>query len=590
MARQERSRRVEGAVAGDERAVNALALSDRMLRAATLDVSRTDFLREALRALIEFAGCDAVELELTQGDTSSTYTATQSPEGTFRFHAGPSPRDPEPKEASSRPGGRGRTPVSGNSGRAGADASGRRLTKNGSFWTGDTECRLARPEGTGRRAPVNGADHEDPYRSLAVIPLAVADESVGSLKLMSRRRSAFTEADVRGFEDIAQTLGIAAASQRAQLALRERVKELACLYGIAQVAGQPGAPLEHILQSIVELLPPAWQYPEITSARLTFDGRRYSTSGFREGGPTQAADIVIQGDKRGLVEVSYAEARGDLDGGPFLKEERSLIDAVARNVALVIERRNAAEEQARLQEQLMHADRLATVGQLAAGVAHELNEPLSNILGFAQLVQKEPGVPPQAGHDMDRIVGLALHAREIIRMLLVFARQVPSNRAWVSLNQVVEDGLYFFKARCAKTGIDVVCSLVPDLPDAFADPTQLKQVVVNLVVNALQAMPNGGELKVETWQDEDNVMLAVEDTGIGMDKKTMEQVFVPFFTTKDVGEGTGLGLPVAHGIVTSHGGSINVQSKMGRGARFEIRLPVNDVAKEEKKGPDGSRD
>jgi len=279
---------------------------------------------------------------------------------------------------------------------------------------------------------------------------------------------------------------------------------------------------------------------------------------------------------RGVVELVYVEEKPELDEGPFLKEERNLIDAVARQVALVIERRQAEEDRLKLHNQLLHADRLATIGMLAAGVAHELNEPLGNILGFAQLAKKCPGVPVSAGQDIGKIEAASLHAREIIQKLLVFARQAPPEKAQVNLNQVVEDGLYFFEARCAKEGIELVRLLSADLPEITADPAQLNQLLVNLVVNSLQSMSGAGRITIETRFCNPNVYLIVEDTGAGMNKKVLEKIFVPFFTTKDVGQGTGLGLPVVYGIVAAHGGSIDVESKVGHGTRFEIQLPIGE--------------
>jgi signal transduction histidine kinase len=247
---------------------------------------------------------------------------------------------------------------------------------------------------------------------------------------------------------------------------------------------------------------------------------------------------------------------------------------VAGQVALVVERRQAEEDRLKLHNQLLHADRLATIGMLAAGVAHELNEPLGNILGFAQLAKKCPAVPPSAQQDIGKIEAASLHAREIIQKLLVFARQTQPRKTRVNLNQVVEDGLYFFEARCIKEGIELVRLLSKNLPDITADPSQMNQLLVNLVVNALQSMPATGRITVQTRCCDNNVYLVVEDTGAGMNKDVQDKIFVPFFTTKDVGHGTGLGLPVVYGIVTAHGGSINVQSKPGCGSRFEIQLPV----------------
>jgi len=363
-------------------------------------------------------------------------------------------------------------------------------------------------------------------------------------------------------------------SYSAKVALTERVKELTCLYGMAQIASQPDMSLEEIIQGIVELLPPAWQYLEIAFARIILDGISYTTQGFRECRQKQTAEIIVSGMPRGVVELVYVEDKPDLDEGPFLKEERNLINAVARQVALVIERKQAEKEKLKLHNQLLHADRLATIGMLAAGVAHELNEPLGNILGFAQLAKKCSGLPDSAEHDIGKIETASLHAREIIQKLLVFARQAPPHKTHVNLNQIVQDGLYFFEARCAKEGIELIRILSEDLPEITADPGQLNQLLVNLVVNSLQSMPGTGKITVKTRFSDYNVYLVVKDTGFGMSKEVLDKIFVPFFTTKDVGHGTGLGLPVVYGIVTAHGGTIDVKSKPGCGTRFEIQLPA----------------
>jgi two-component system NtrC family sensor kinase len=362
-------------------------------------------------------------------------------------------------------------------------------------------------------------------------------------------------------------------SYSAKAALTERVKELTCLYGIAQISGQPDLPLEETIQGIVELHPPGQQYPETAFARIISDGISYTTEGFCECRQRQTAEIIVGGVLRGVVERVYVEERPSLDEGPFLKEERNLINAVARQVALVIERRQAEEDKLKLHNQPLHADRLATIGMLAAGVAHELNEPLENILGFAQLARKRPGVPASAEQYIGKIEAASLHAREIIRKLLVFARQARPEKRQVNLNQVVEDGLYFFEARCAKEGIEIVL-LSLDLPEITADPAQLNQILVNLLVNALQSMPGAGKITVQTRFCDHSVCLIVEDTGTGMSKEVLEEIFVPFFTTKDVGHGTGLGLPMVYGIVTAHNVSIDVKSEPGGGTRSEIQLPV----------------
>jgi two-component system NtrC family sensor kinase len=356
-------------------------------------------------------------------------------------------------------------------------------------------------------------------------------------------------------------------------ALRERVKELTCLYGITQITAHAELDAGDAMQRIVELLPPAWQYPDVTTARIVLDDRPYVSPGFAAGPAWQTAPITAGGVRRGSVEVFYREPRPVLDEGPFLAEERSLINAVARQVAQFVERRDAARERSRLEIQLRHADRLATIGQLAAGVAHELNEPLANVLGFAQLAARSKGLSEQTRTDLDKIVAATLHAREIVKKLMLFSRQTPPAKTEVNLNMVVDVGLDFLAAQCAKQGIELVRRLNPALPEITADPGQMHQVLVNLVVNAIQAMPGGGRLTIRTGVSEGVVRLVVEDTGVGMSEEVLSKIFLPFFTTKDVDQGTGLGLSVTHGIVSAHGGSIRVQSEPGTGSRFEVVLP-----------------
>lgn len=457
------------------------------------------------------------------------------------------------------------------------------FTKNGSFWIGDAGKSFSFFSKKNRKMSDYKLIIDGNYKSMALIPISVENENVGLLQLRSASQNFFTKKDVEFYEGAVQTLGIALVHRLAQVELRERVKELTCLYSIAKLVERTGISLKEILHGIVELLPLAWLYPEIAVARIILDGHSYTTPRFRESAQKQVANIIVDGDERGIVEVVYSEKKPELDEGPFLKEERNLIDTVARKVALIIERKQTEQDKERLQEQLRHADRLATIGQLSAGVAHELNEPIGSILGFAQLIQKYPKLSEQVKQDIEKIMKASLHAREVIKKLMLFARQLPPQRTQVNLNKIVEESLYFLESRCAKEGIKVVRLLFSDLPEVTADPAQMTQVLVNIAVNAIQAMPNGGRLTIQTKASDKFVFLIIEDTGVGMTEDIMKKIFLPFFTIKDVGKGTGLGLPVVHGIVTSHGGFINVDSKVGQGARFKIQLPIAEPQGEKEK-------
>jgi signal transduction histidine kinase len=537
------------------------SLSNQIMHLALRGLLRVDFLKEASKILLQSSQSDSVVMWLRERGKFYWSELLRSGKQPFSFEIMPGIRDnkrriiPELRkntwlERLSR------DVFLGN-----CDPSQPGFTSYGSFWTGDVKA-------DGGKSP---ADRN--YRSVILVPISVEKENIGLLGLKKKSRDFFTKQDVEFYQGISQTLGVALGYRRAQVELRERVKELTCLYGIAKLVEKSGLSLGEILQGIVKLLPPAWLYPEIASARINLDDLTYSTSNYREGVHKQAAKITVEGLARGTVEVTYSEEKPELDEGPFLKEERSLLDSVAGEIALIIERQQIEEDKEKLQEQLRHADRLATIGQLSAGVAHELNEPIGSILGFTQLIQKDPGLSSQAKNDTEKIMRASLHVREVIKKLMLFARQMPPQKTRVNLNQIVDESLYFLESRCAKEGIKVVRQLSPDLPEIVADQAQMTQVLVNTVVNAIQAMPDGGRLTVRTGASDDYISLAVEDTGVGMEDKVIRQIFQPFFTTKDIGKGTGLGLAVVYGIVTSQGGTINVDSKVGQGTRIEIQLP-----------------
>jgi len=527
-----------------------------------------EILPGVLRLLLERAGCEAVELHFREGNRRSRWLGRWRERRSFQFEIRP--------------------PVAWRCSREEADPVDRLCdavllgtldlstpgaTRGGSFRTGDATQWPASLRGRSGRMRAASPEAGVGSLSVAVIPLKAGAEAVGLLLLRDGARNAFPEEPVSFFEAVAPTVAVVLAARDAQAALGERLKELTCLYGIARLVERSSRPPEDALQKIANLLPPALQYPEAAGARIVVDGKAFASPGFGETSAKIASNLVIRGRGRGTVEVAYRERKPDADEGPFLKEERSLLDTVTRQVAFLLEDREAQESRIVLQEQLRHADRLATLGLLAASVAHEINEPLSNVLGFAELAGKCPGLPEQAAADLRKITASALDSREIVRKLLGFVRQKPQVRTLIHLNGIVEEACALFEGRCAKAGIELARDLAFGIPEIVADPIGMNQMLVNLLVNAIQAMPRGGRLTVRTWAAGGRAFVAVEDTGVGMESSVIERIFDPFFTTKGPGEGTGLGLPVARDIVQSHGGSIHVESTPGKGTRFEIRLP-----------------
>lgn len=240
-----------------------------------------------------------------------------------------------------------------------------------------------------------------------------------------------------------------------------------------------------------------------------------------------------------------------------------------------------AESMVRLQEseeQLIQAEKLSSLGQMAASIAHEINNPLAGVLIYTQLIAKKLA---QGTLDTDVALDyLAKMAREvdrssrIIRNLLDFARPSELRLGDVDINQVLEDALGLVGHRAALGQIEVIQDLRPDLPKVYADYDQLRQVLVNLTLNAIQATPIEGRVTLRTRVTSDNMLtVIVEDNGHGISEENRRKLFTPFFTTKEKGEGVGLGLAVAKGIVEKHAGFIDVKSLEGEGATFTVSLP-----------------
>jgi two-component system NtrC family sensor kinase len=519
-----------------ERSREALTLSERLIRLAGRDLTRVEFLAAACRELAQGSGAAALQLWAPEADR---WLRAQV-------------------DASGR-----------------AEVDGLPRTSDGS--DGSTMAAMARLE------PV-GWDHglfvarsagrpDDSTAVLVPVPAAHAPDAwlvvrVAGPDYVTRRS---VDALVRS----AGPLAVALDQQRLVAALRERVKEMTSLMRLSRLEARADETLDALLAEIAGLLPPAWQYPDITVAGLKVDGRTFvAGAADREMTSVLRAPLDIGDRRRGEVWVGYVEPRTTIDDGPFLREERELLDTVARQIGAMLERREAREERARLETQLRHADRLATIGTLAAGVAHELNEPLGAVLGFSQLARRHEDLPPDAAADLGKIEAAALHAREIVRQLMLFARQAPTEVQPVDPNQVVRDALAMLTSRCRRAGVEPQLDLSDDLPEVRADRSQLQQVVINLAVNAIQSMPHGGPLRFATRSVDDTVELTVTDQGVGMSAEVLEKVFLPFFTTKEVNEGTGLGLAVVHGIVTAHGGTIDLESTPGTGTTARVSFPA----------------
>jgi two-component system NtrC family sensor kinase len=227
-----------------------------------------------------------------------------------------------------------------------------------------------------------------------------------------------------------------------------------------------------------------------------------------------------------------------------------------------------------LRHQVTRAEKLASIGRLAAGVAHEINNPLTGVLTFSHLMREKPNMDEQDREDLDLIIRETTRAADIVRGLLDFARERPVLMERLDLNEVVRRTVRLIANQKKFEKVTIEELLQEGLPEVRGDMNQLQQVLLNLSLNACTAMPAGGKLSIHTAAVGERVMLKVSDTGCGIKAEHLDHIFEPFFTTQDVGKGTGLGLSVTHGIIEQHGGELEVESHEGKGTTFTIYLPA----------------
>jgi signal transduction histidine kinase len=262
-----------------------------------------------------------------------------------------------------------------------------------------------------------------------------------------------------------------------------------------------------------------------------------------------------------------------------------LVGINARLSREMVDRAAAEAERRTLEERLRHSERVATVGTLAGGIAHEFNNIMTPILLYAETALEE--IPPEnpATGDLRRVISAAHRARALVNRILAFSRDFQSGPNTLVLVRPIVDEVMALLRAIVPSNVEIAFDCARDLPAVLGDPSLIHQLVMNLCTNACQAMrASGGLLTVRVSRvrhstepriaEGDYVVLEVRDTGHGMDERTRSRIFEPFFTTREVGEGTGLGLSVAHGIVASMGATILVDSEAGRGATFSVYFPV----------------
>jgi two-component system NtrC family sensor kinase len=267
-----------------------------------------------------------------------------------------------------------------------------------------------------------------------------------------------------------------------------------------------------------------------------------------------------------------------------LKRSRDAIEGWTQTLEHRVQERT--QELQRVQDQLVRAGKMAALGELAAGVAHEINNPLTGVLTFSSLMLKKTDENHPWRKDLENIVQQTTRCRNIVRGLLDFARQrKPDKKEW-DIHLLINNTLTLVEKQAPFQNIKIDKQFKTGIPMLFVDADQIQQVFMNILLNAADAMAGkGGNLTIKTDLKDGLAEVSFTDTGYGISKEHLSKLFDPFFTTKETGKGTGLGLAISYGIIQSHGGDIEVESQVGRGSTFRIKLPIEKSNGESRKGP-----
>ncbi|MCP3932822.1 MAG: PAS domain S-box protein, partial [Bacteroidetes bacterium] len=491
----------------------------------------------------------------------------------------------------------------------------------------------------------------------------------------------------------------------------ERVKELNCLYNISKLTGEENITVEAFLQATVDIIPPSCQYPEITCSRIQLNGKTYMTDNFKKTEWLLYKDIKVSGKREGKIEIYYLEEKPEIDEGPFVKEERNLINSVAEQLGRTIDRlqiekrikddmllsdkyirslpglfyafddqqfikwnsewetvtgfsseelatkygtdffegenqklikeamltvfqvgsaeveaelmtksgktipyyftgvreeidginhligfgiditarKQAEKEKEKLENKLRQAQKMEAIGTLAGGIAHDFNNILGAIIGYSEMAKEDSPPESTVAKDLDKVLEGSNRAKDLVQQILAFSRQEEMEKIPLHPERVMTEVIKMLRPSLPTT-IEIHQDITSTTGLILADPTQIHQLLMNLCTNAFHAMEETGgklgiSLKEVTLSTEDLVhelnvesgtfiQLSISDSGPGIPPEIKKDIFNPYFTTKETGKGTGMGLAIVHGIVKSYGGFISLYSEPGEGTVFHVFLPV----------------
>ena len=368
--------------------------------------------------------------------------------------------------------------------------------------------------------------------------------------------------------------------------LNRRNAELNCLYRVGELLrmSELGDPM---FNAVAEMVYPAVAHSEVAGVRITRDGREHFGKLFSETSRSLGALIMAAGKERGKVEVFFNEEDPNTDTDPRMEEARNFIEGLAGILGEAIERKEA-------EAKVIHASKLASIGELAAGVGHEINNPINSILNCADILICDPEEPGKTRKFSTLIRSEAARIATIVGNLLTFSRQGKEQYSAARVCDIVDGVISLCGKKLVKSNIELRVDVPEDLPRVDCRSEQLQQVLMNFIINSMHALderyPDGDPNKILTLSahvveesEKKCIRIIVEDRGTGIAPEHMDRIFDPFFTTKGRDKGTGLGLSISDGIIRGHGATLTVESEPGEFARFIFDLPLKRKAGSTKK-------
>ena len=354
-------------------------------------------------------------------------------------------------------------------------------------------------------------------------------------------------------------------------AFEERAKELACLYKISTLLFKDEQALSNKALDIVEIVSDAYRYPTKVVIELNIPILNVVINNHIKDSYTQSAEIILDNESYGWLSAHYFKSMFNQD--PFLDEENDLLLKIAQEFSVIIERQKRKDLDKFYKIKLEQKDRLIILGEMAAGIAHELNTPLTNILGYTDLL-KDKIDNEDLLRDLTKIYESALFSREVVKKLMYFSTDVPQKKARIDVNKLVKNALNLCSTNLSKANVKSKFHTNCENIEVEIDAVQVTQIIFNLLLNAIYASSSGGKIIIRTRKNKKNWKIAVKDYGMGIDEDIVGKIFDPFFTTRTNGKGLGLGLSVVLGIVQGMNGKIELKNNPGTGCEFIISFPL----------------